>query len=95
MTYVKDKTWPILSSEATAASTTLREALIHGRESFEEYIHFAAGRSNAEIAAALGVTESQVADLAACFQAFLELHNAATNQPTLQGDRFFGMRKFS
>jgi hypothetical protein len=95
MTYVGDKTWTILSSEATAASTNLRESLLHAKEAYEEYIHFAAGRTNAQIATALAVTEQQVADLAACFQAFLELHSCATNLPIAQGDRMFGMRKFS
>lgn len=96
MTYILDKTWPNLASDATAVSTNLRESLIHGKESFEEWIHFSAGRSNAAIAAALGVTEAQVADLAAAHQAALELYNFATNVAgPLQGDRFFGLRKFS
>lgn len=96
MVYFDDKTWAQLGSDVTAAATTLREALLHGREAYEAFIRYRNGRDDATLAAKLGVPVGQVADLAAAFQTMLELHNFATNVPApVQGDRFFSMRKFT
>lgn len=105
MTYVKDKTWAELASEATAAGTTAREALIHAKEAYEEFIRFRDGRSDATIAADLTalqptgaptITAAMVADLSASHQSSLEAYNFVTNVANpVQGDRMFGWRKFS
>lgn len=101
MTYVGDKTWAQLASDATAASEDIRESTVHAREGYEEWNRFANGRDDAAIAGALsaltpGITPGMVADLRACYQGFLEADNFARNVPApLQGDRFFLWRKFS
>jgi hypothetical protein len=105
MTYVGDKTWAQLASDATAASEDIRESTIHGREAYEEWIRFANGRDDATIATALtalqpagapAITAPQVADLRACYQGFLEADNFARNVAgPVQGDRFFLWRRFS
>lgn len=100
MAYNGDLKWADLAALAAAGSGTLVNAVMHGQELFQKWTSFAAGRDNATIAAALSltsgqtITEAQVADLAACFQAFYELNACASNQPIAQGDRLFSMRKF-
>lgn len=102
MTYNADKTWDQVSSEAATAATNMREAIIHAKEAYEEWISFKAGRSSSAIATALSatsgktITSAMVDDAASCFQVFLELFNFATNVPSpTQGDRMFAMRLFT
>jgi hypothetical protein len=73
----------------------LISVLLSANNNYNEWESFNAGRTNAEIATALGKTETQVAELAACFAAFLELYNAANGAATSTADRFYSMRKFS
>lgn len=95
MTYNDDLTWTDLSKIAGQQAADLISTLLSGMNNYNEWLSFSAGRTNAEIATALGKTETQVAELAACFSAFIELYNAANNVATSTSDRFYAMRKFS
>lgn len=80
------------ANQATVVIRTLNEAL----ERYMEWQTFRAARSDADIATELGRTESEVAELDACFSAFKEIYDFANNvaSPT-QGDRYYSMRVFS
>lgn len=66
-----------------------------GNEQYNEWQSFRAGRTNATIAGVLGKTETQVAEMDACFAALKSLYDQANNQVVAQGDYFFSLRKFS
>ena len=74
----------------------MKDTILNGLEGYNEWQSFRASRTNAQIATALGRTESEVAELDAAFSAIKEIHDFANNvaSPT-QGDRFFAIRKFS
>jgi hypothetical protein len=94
-TYNDDLTWVDLSKIAGQQAADLISVLLSANNSYSEWLSFSAGRTNADIAIALGKTEKQVAELAACFAAFLELYNAANGAATSTADRLYSMRKFS
>ena len=95
--YNDDLTWAKLADIAAAGAETMINALIHGLELYNEWQSFRAGRTNAQIAAAPGIgkSETQVAEMDACFAALKELHDCASNMAVSTGDRFYSMRKFS
>ncbi len=95
MTYNDDLTWTDLSKIAGQQAADLISTLLSAMNNYNEWQSFRAGRTNAEIATVLGKTETQVAELDACFAAFLDLYNAANNVATSTTDRFYSMRKFS
>lgn len=100
MTYNGDQTWTSLAGAASASAETLKEALIHGKDAYDEWQSFRAGRNNTMIAATLTtaeriVTEGMVAEMDACFGALKELHDAANNVAVSQLDRMYAMRVFS
>lgn len=102
-TYNADLTWEALVSRAGSGARGMITQLTAGLNAYNEWQSFRAGRTNAQIAAALPpkvggavVTEAEVADMDACQAAFLELFNYADNdQSPFSADRFFSMRKFS
>lgn len=93
--YNGDQTWTTLSSTASASAETLKEALIHGLDAYNEWQSFRAGRSNATIAGVLSVAEAQVAEMDSCYAAMKELHDCANNVATSQSDRLFALRVFA
>lgn len=95
MVYNEDTTWNDLSKMAGQQASDLIFALNAGLNSYNEWLSFSAGRTNAEIATALAKTEAQVAELGACFAAFKDIYDAANNVSVSQSDRFYSMRKFS
>ncbi len=95
MTYNDDLTWTDLSKIAGQQAFDIISTLTSGMNNYNEWQSFKAGRTNAAIATALGKTEAQVAEMDACFSAFVELYNAANNVATYTGDRFYSLRKFS
>lgn len=95
MTYNDDLTWTDLSKIAGQQAADLISTLLSAMNNYNEWQSFTAGRTNAEIATTLGRTETQIAEMGACFAAFLELYNAANNVSTSTADRFYSMRKFS
>lgn len=95
MTYNDDLTWADLSKIAGQQAADLISTLTSGLVNYNEWQSFRAGRTNADIATALGKTTTQIAEMDACFATFLELYNAANNVATSTSDRFYSMRKFS
>jgi lipid-binding SYLF domain-containing protein len=95
MTYNDDLTWEDLSKIAGQQASDLISVLLSAMNNYNEWQSFRAGRTNATIATALGKTETQIAEIDACFVAFIELYNTANNSPPYQSDRFYSMRKFS
>lgn len=97
MSYNDDLTWDALSRDAQNAGRQLKTALLGGLEAYNEWQSYRAGRTNADIATALGapVTEAWVVDLDSAFSAGKELYDYADNQTPSQGDRLYSIRKFS
>lgn len=99
--YNGDLKWADLAKLAEAGGQTLINALVHGKDQYDEWQSFRAGRNNTQIAAALTalgpgtISDTQVAEMDACFAAFKELHDCANNVATSTADRFFSMRKFA
>lgn len=102
MAYNGDKTWEDLSGRAGSGARNVISALTQGVDHYNEWQSFRAGRTNAQIAAALPlkqngdtVTEAEVADMDSCYAAMLSIDSFANNGVEPQGDYFFSLRKFS
>lgn len=97
MSYNQDKTWDQISGSAGNYARTLINDLYAGLREYNEWQSVFAdlGGSNAAVAASLGVTETAVAELNACYAALLALYNYANNQTPAQSDYFYSLRKFS
>ncbi len=95
MTYNGDLTWGDLAYKAGQQAQNMIASLTAGLNEYNEWQSYRAGRTNAEIATALGKTESQVAEIDACFGALKEMYDYANNQTPYASDRFYSMRKFS
>ena len=95
MTYNDDFTWSDLSKIAGQQAADMTTQLTSGLVSYNEWQSFRAGRTNAAIATVLGKTETNIAEMDACFGAIKELYDAANNVAISQSDRFYSMRKFS
>jgi hypothetical protein len=95
--YSGDVKWTDLAASASAGAETLKNALIHGLDLYNEWQNFRAGRTNAQIATDLGApaTETRIAELDAAFAAMKELHDCANNVAVTTSDRFYSLRKFS
>ena len=95
MAYNADLTWGDLSYKAGQQAQNTIATLNESLNQYNEWQSFRAGRTNAQIATALSRTESEVAEMDACFAALKELYDYANNLTPSQGDRFYSMRKFS
>lgn len=96
MSYNADQTWTQLSNTAGSSARLVNKQLRDGEEQYLEWQSFLAGRTNAQVATALGRTETEVSELAACFAAFHLIYTFADNGASpVQADHFYAMRKFS
>lgn len=95
MVYNNDLTWSDLSRDVQNAARAMITALREGERQYNEWQNFRASRTNAQIATALGRTETEVGDMDSAFAALLALHNYANNQTPSQSDYYFSLRKFS
>lgn len=95
MAYNDDKTWADLSRDVGIGSNTLITTLVEGQNKYNEWQSFRAGRTNTEIATALGVTDADVANMDSCYSAMLALYNYANNQTPFQSDYLYSLRLFS
>lgn len=95
MAYNGDLTWGDLAYKAGQYAQNMISTLNESFNQYNEWQSFRAGRTNAQIATALGKTETEIAEMDACFAAMKELYDYANNQTPSQGDRFYSMRKFS
>jgi hypothetical protein len=96
MTYDPDTTWSTWARDAEMNAREVIRDLNKALEAYTDWQTFRASRTDAEIATALGKTESEIADLDSCFAAFKEIYDFANNvaSPT-QGDRLYSMRRFA
>lgn len=95
MVYNNDITWVDASRDAQNASRNLITAMREGERQYNEWQNFRASRTNAQIATALGRTETEVADMDSCFAALLAIKNYANNGTPVQSDYLFSLRKFA
>jgi phage tail protein X len=96
MTHVDDKTWQQQSSDLTAISETVREAILHAKEGNAEWLQVLGTKTLQQLADKWGVPLGQVTEMANAYNALLELFNVMSNVAALpQADRLFFLRKFS
>ena len=93
--YNNDLTFDMLARHAHDGARQLIKGLNDGLNAYNEWQSFRAGRTNAEIATVLSRTETEIAEMDACFSALKMLYDYANNQTPSQSDYFFSMRKFS
>jgi hypothetical protein len=89
------ETWGSLTGKAEQHARSTIRILNENLEAYNDWQTFRGGRSNADIATALGVTETDVANMDACFSAFKAIYDHANNVSPSQGDRFYAMRIFA
>jgi hypothetical protein len=95
MAYNVDLTWTQLTSDAGFHARTYLQVLTNGNDAYNEWQSFRAGRTNLEIATALGRTEIEVADMDAAYAALKLIYDYGNNQVPAQADYFYSLRKFS
>ena len=95
MAYNDDKTWDDLAREAGNAARNSILTLEAGEMAYTEWQSFRAGRTNAQIATALSVAETDVAAMDSCYSAMHTLYQCAGNVDVSQGDYFYSLRIFS
>ena len=95
MTYNADKTWPELAGQAGLQAKKLISTVNESLDAYHEWQSFRNGRLDSEIATVLNRTESEIAEMDACFAAFKTAHDALNNVAITQADHYFSMRKFS
>lgn len=95
MTYNADLTWTDLSVILKQHGGAVMQVLINGKAQYDEWQSYRAGRSDADIATALGRTSAEVADMDAAFASLLNLYNYLTNVSQTAGDHAFSLRKFT
>lgn len=96
MTYNADKTWDDLSAQISSGAADTIANLYSGEALYQEWLSFAAGRTNAQIATDLQRTEEDVAAMNAAYSALKEIFDFADNIANpVQADRFYSLRKFS
>lgn len=95
MTYAEDLTWTEASKNAGVHARALIFQLTEGLNAYDEWQNFRAARDNATIATALGVAETAIAELDACFAAMKNLYDVANNGVVAQADHLYSLRRFS
>ena len=96
MAYVNEMTWDRWAGMAASLAQHMINSLNNGLEQYLNWQTFRAGRTNAEIATALGKTEADIAALDAVYGAVKELYDYADNDSGVyQADRFYQFRIFS
>jgi hypothetical protein len=95
MTYNTDMGWFDLTAEASNMSNAMIGCITNAKRAYDEWQSFRAGRDNATIAAAVGRTTGDIANIDSCFAAGLALYNYANNGTPSQGDYMYSLRIFS
>lgn len=95
MTYNASKTWSDLDKECSNASVSMKNCILRGKDLYDEWQSFRDNRTNAQIATALSVTETQVADMDSAYSALWHIWNFAGNGTPTQGNYLYALRVFS
>jgi hypothetical protein len=95
MTYNADLTWIDLSKSLGRHANLLYSSMVEGNKQYDEWQSFRAGRTNADIATALGRTETEIAEMDAAYAAMKAIYDYANNQPPTQSDYLYSLRKFT
>jgi hypothetical protein len=98
MAYNDDLQWSDLTGIAEHFAALLKDGLIGGAEGKKEWDSFRDSRTDAQIATALGVTETAVADLNYMYTKMLDLYqfsNSADPTGFSAEDRIGILRKFT
>lgn len=93
--YNADWSWPDWSRQAEMFARPMVERLIMGEELYNRWQNYRAGRTNAQLATALGRTETEVSELDAAFAALHTLYQCANNVDVSQSDYLYSLRKFA
>ena len=95
MPYDGDVTWNNVAGRAEQYARAMIKLLNEAKEEYTNWQTFRDSRTNAQIATALSKTETEIADLDACYAVFADLHGFADNDPSpTQQDRLYALRRF-
>lgn len=97
MPYNDDTAWTdwvrLAEQNGKALMQQIRDSKARG---YDEWQSFRAGRTNAQIATALGRAESEIAEMDSAFSAFLHVENYLTNNSPATGqDHAYNLRVFT
>lgn len=95
MAYDGKKGFGDFEREVGTYGRNLMQAVASGEELYNDLLVFVGGRTNAQIAAALGVDETWIDDLQAALQAMHWIYDFAENNSVTAGDHFDALRKFT
>jgi hypothetical protein len=96
MAYDPDTGWSNWARQAEMNASNAIRFLREWEEVYNDWQTFRESRSNADIAADLGKTEPEIADLDSCFAAFKEIMDFVDNVASpVQGDRLYSLRRFA
>ena len=95
MAYDLELTWENIVGILSGSAGNIERNLYDGLRLYWSWQTFRAGRTNLEIATALGKNELDIAKADSCFAAMKALYDYADNQTPVQSDYFYSMRQFS
>lgn len=95
MAYDAKKGFADFEREVGTVGRNLMQAVSSAEELYQDLLVFAGGRTNAQIAAALGVDETWIDDLQAALVAMHRIHDFCENTAVTAGDHFDALRKFT
>jgi len=95
VTYNPNLTWAMLEGIAGNHARILISTLYDSKRAYDEWQSFRGGRTDGEIATALGKDVTDIQNIDACFAAMIMQYNYADNQTPVQGDYFYALRLFS
>lgn len=95
MAYDAKKGFSDFEREVGTYGRNLMQAVATAEELYQDLLVFAAGRTNAQIATALGVDEAWITDLQAALVAMHRIHDFCENVAVTAGDHFDAIRKFT
>ena len=95
MAYDAEKTWADLVTTLGSAARNSIQHLEVGLRAWAEWNNFKDGRTNAQIATALGKTEADIQAMSASFVALKRIHDFANGDTVANLDYLSNLRDFS
>jgi len=96
MPYDPETTWPTWSNLAASHGSNAIRMIHEWEEVYQDWQTFRAGRTDAQLATALGKTTTDIAAVDSAFAAFHVMYNSCNNVAgPVAGDRFYAWRVFA
>ena len=95
MSYDPDKTWDDFTREVQQQARATIRTLAEGVELYKDLIHYAEGKTTAQMATALGRTEADINAISTAIAAFKALYDASEGAAVAQHGYADDLRTFS